>query len=108
MSEFCECACCGKNLEKFIQPVIYSILSKESCNGYQIIKRMKEYATFLDASPDPTGIYRYLKNMEKKQLITIDGDGNYAITDDGRACFEQWKVTLERYTRSLTQLIIEL
>ncbi|MGL4284632.1 hypothetical protein [Eubacterium aggregans] len=57
-------SCHGKNLERFIQPIILSILKQESeINGYAIIKKIGSHATFEGQSPDPTGVYRYLKQM---------------------------------------------
>ena len=56
-----KCACGGDYLDRFLQPVILSILTGEPCTGYAVIKRIPEYTTFSSGSPDPTGVYRYLK-----------------------------------------------
>lgn len=102
-----KCACSGANLGKFIQPIILKILHNEPCNGYQLIKKMENYATFLDTKPDPTGIYRYLKAMQEKGLIDKD-DENYSLTAAGKDCFDNWKKTLANYLNQLNKLIIEL
>lgn len=106
------CACMGKNLEKFIQPIILSILSHGAANGYQLIGRIGEYATFEDGPPDPTGVYRYLKIMEDRGLLERSSSGPkenlYVLTEEGRGCLENWKQTLSAYQRSLASLLKQL
>ena len=58
------CACQGANIEKFIQPVILSILKKETLTGYGVVKKMQDYSMFRFEQPDIAGVYKYLKNME--------------------------------------------
>lgn len=103
------CACRGANLGKFIQPIILNILNKDNCNGYQIIKKMESYSTFLDAKPDPTGIYRYLKAMSDKNLIEKDDSSEeYSITSHGIDCLNNWKVTLKNYCETITNLLNQI
>lgn len=102
------CACTGKNLEKFVQPIILSLLCKNSSNGYQLIKQMSNFATLRDMPPDPTGIYRYLKAMEKKGFIITNSGGLYDITEQGRHCLDNWRRTLHDYQKVLATLSSEL
>ena len=59
--------------------------------------------------PDPTGVYRSLKLMEQKGLVTAVWDVSnpgaakrlYEITNDGLKCLKTWINTLEDYHRSL-------
>jgi hypothetical protein len=60
------CACRGANLSKFIQPVILAILKKGPSKGYGIIQGTTDYATF-DKTPDATGLYRMLRQMEERE-----------------------------------------
>lgn len=102
------CPCKGGNLSKFIQPVILSILMEDSMNGYRIIKEMEHYATFDSGAPDATGIYRYLKGMEKKYLVAKEDDGQYRITGQGKQCLETWKATIDQYIKKLQILTQQL
>lgn len=103
------CACRGANLGKFVQPIILSILSKENCNGYQLIKKMENYSTFIDNKPDPTGIYRYLKAMvEKGLVIKIGEDEVYSVSPLGKECLNNWKLTLKDYCESINNLLNQL
>ena len=106
------CACKGKNLGKFIQPIILTIVSHGGVTGYRIVKEVSRFSTFRGAPPDPTGIYRYLKGMEEKDLIAntaeAGDDSCYVLTDHGRWCLENWKVTLRDYIDSLELLCKEM
>ena len=115
MSEMPEkCSCCGHNLDRFIQPVILSILAETPRTGYAVIKKIPAYVTFRDTAPDPTGVYRYLKIMEGRGLIgriAADAEGKteqYALTEEGRACLEKWRETLVDYAGRIRSLADEL
>ena len=110
--EHVRCACEGKNLSKFIQPVILSIVSGGGVSGYRIVKEVAKYATFRENPPDPTGVYRYLRDMEEKGILAneaADGeDSRYVLTDHGRWCLQNWKHTLRTYIQSLEKLSAQL
>lgn len=111
-----KCACCGANLDRFVQPVILAILAKEPATGYAVVKRMAVYSTFAGAGPDPTGVYRYLKLMKSRGLINQaaeepDAAGAaplYAITDAGRDCLQNWILTLTDYAGQIKALTSEI
>lgn len=111
-----KCACCGANLDRFVQPVILALLAKEPCTGYAVVKRMSGYVTFADNGPDPTGVYRYLKIMKSRGLVEQTAEGLddaeatplYAITAAGRACLDSWVKTLQDYARQLEALAAEV
>lgn len=106
------CACEGKNLSKFIQPVILAIVSRGGVSGYRIVKEVGKYATFRESPPDPTGVYRYLRDMEDKGILkneAADGqDSRYVLTDRGLWCLENWRHTLRTYIQSLEELSAQL
>lgn len=102
-------ACQGTNLDKFIQPVILSILSrKEGLNGFQVVKNMESYVTFRSGAPDPSGVYRYLKAMTEKGLLEqkADEEGRmiYFISDSGIHCLKNWQETISTYATDLEKL----
>lgn len=108
-----KCACCGSNLDRFVQPVVLAVLNKEPLTGYAVIKRMEDYVTFQDFAPDPTGVYRYLKIMRQKGLICRDEDGDgaaplYRITPQGKACLVSWRDTLKEYASRIEELAAQL
>lgn len=108
-----KCACKGGNLDRFIQPMILYILMEESSTGYRIIKRLGDFLMFKETRPDPTGVYRYLRVMEEKKLLEQfeekEGDNKYKkkyrITEEGKGCLENWKVTLRDYAQSIGELV---
>ena len=61
-----KCACKGGNLDRFIQPIILLILTDGPDTGYGIFKRVGGFSMFREEKPDATGIYRYLRIMEKE------------------------------------------
>lgn len=111
-----KCACYGANLDRFVQPVILAILAKESGTGYAVVKRMAEYRTFINAGPDPTGVYRYLKIMKTRGFIVQTAEGLddagatplYAITESGRDCLQNWVKTLNDYADQVKILAGEI
>ena len=100
------CACKGATLDRFIQPVILDILSRESCSGYQLIKKMEEYPMFEGAGPDPAGVYRYLKLMQGRGHIRRSQEEKplFSITPEGKECLANWAATLREYARSVAEL----
>lgn len=113
------CACLGQTLDKFIQPIMLSVLAQGPATGYAVIKKMRDYATFSDGGPDPTGAYRYLKTLENRGLIQKEktegreqyGQNDvslYHITENGRACLESWVDTLRDYAQTLQILAAQV
>lgn len=110
------CACHGQTLDRFVQPVMLSIISREPMTGYAVIKNMKRYPSFADGAPDTAGAYRYLKILEQRGLISrndpSDDSGRiaptYSITDEGEACLSDWVVTLRQYSDMVRALADEI
>lgn len=104
-----KCSCDGYNLDRFIQPIILAILSKEPANGYAVIKKIPDYVTFENTRPDPTGVYRYLKMMaERGNIVKNEEDDRYSVTAEGAACLARWLDTLDEYETKIRQLTREL
>lgn len=109
-----KCACEGGTLTRFIQPVILSILSKESMTGYKLIQDMSDYSIFKGNPPDQAGVYRYIRIMVKRGFIKqtmseIDTDINIlSLTSTGVSCLERWRKTLHEYYDDLGLLLKQL
>lgn len=113
-NELNECAVLGKSLSRLMQPSILTALAShdEPIHGYLIIQEMAQGPMFGGNAPDPTGIYRILKQMENNGLVTSEWDTSesgpakrcYALTDEGRACLRRWIDSLACYKASIEDL----
>ncbi len=109
-----KCPCEGGTLVHFIQPMILSMLKKKPCHGYMLIQKIAETDIWRNESPDPSGVYRILKDLEHRGLVTSEvvvednsalGKRIFSLTDEGRECCGSWIATLEQYQRDLTEVI---
>lgn len=113
-NEMNECAVLGKSLSRLTQPSILTVLAshKGPLHGYAIIHEMAQGPMYGGNAPDPTGIYRILKQMENNGLITSAWDTSdsgpakrcYSLTDEGRACLRRWIDSLACYKASIEEL----
>ncbi len=113
-SDLSECAQLGKTLSRLTQPSILAVLaaSGKPMHGYLIVQQMTDGPMFGGGTPDPTGVYRILKQMENNKLVTSEWDTSesgparrvYSLTDEGRACLRRWVDALACYTASIEEL----
>ena len=72
--------------------------------------------TFAHHRPDAAGVYRFLKAMEDRGLVSSAWDLSasgpakrlFDLTNEGKACLARWVVTLEQYRAQIGQLIQSL
>jgi len=113
-NELNECAVLGKSLSRLTQPSILTVLANASkpLHGYVIIQEMAAGPMYGGNAPDPTGIYRILKQMENNGLVVSEWDTSesgpakrcYSLTDAGRACLRRWIDSLACYSASIQEL----
>ena len=113
-NELNECAVLGKTLNRLTQPSILAVLANagKPLHGYVIIQEMAAGPMYGGSSPDPTGIYRILKQMEHNGLVQSEWDTSesgpakrcYVLTDAGRACLRRWIDSLACYCASIQEL----
>ena len=111
--KFHQCPCVGATLDKLVQPAILAILTKESLHGYELVRQIGSIPHFLDEAPDISGVYRVLKTLEKRGMVTanwnISQSGRpkrlYTITDEGRQCLGHWAATLKNYHKTIGSLL---
>lgn len=112
-----KCACQGGTLMRFVQPIILSLLSQAPDHGYNLVQRIRETALWRDTAPDAAGVYRVLRDMERRGLVqgVVDADSKagmgkrvFAITSDGRACMANWLHTLYVYRDGVSDVIRRL
>lgn len=112
--ELSECSQLGKSLSRLTQPSILAVLAKadKPQHGYLIIQEMAGGPMFGGNAPDPTGVYRILKQMENNGYVTSEWDTSesgpakrcYSLTDEGRACLRRWIDALACYSASIQDL----
>ena len=97
---------------RFVQPIVLSVLSEGPTHGYAILQRIGETRLWKGEKPDPAGVYRTLKNMEERGLISSVEDGQerrlYSLTAEGRECSKVWIQTLRSYRLGLSEVITML
>jgi DNA-binding PadR family transcriptional regulator len=111
--DFSQCPCSGATLDKLVQPAMLAILTKGPLHGYELARKIGSIPGFLDAVPDMSGIYRMLKLLESRGMVSANWDiaeGRrpkriFAITDTGRQCLENWTNTLQNYHKTIGSLL---
>ena len=107
------CSCLGGNLDRMVRPAVLVCLLKSEQHGYQLLKDLDEMIMFKGLSPDMTGVYRCLHEMEEEGLVTSEWETppdrgrarrQFRITADGRDCLKHWSETLEAYSAALKDL----
>lgn len=116
-NENVKCACQGATLTRFVQPIILFLLAESPDHGYELVQKISHTALWQDTSPDATGVYRVLRDMERRGLIcsNVSADSKagmgkrvFAITDAGRVCMANWAETLELYRLGIDEVIARL
>lgn len=111
--KFSQCPCTGKTLAKIVQPAVLAVLAEQPLHGYLIVRRLSAMMMFRGECPDPAGVYRVLRSMDQRGLVTSSWDlckagpakRRFTLTANGRACLKQWTQTLEHYARSIEDLL---
>ena len=110
---FNQCPCVGATLDKLLQPAVLAILTKGPLHGYELARQIGDIPHFLDEAPDMSGVYRMLKTLEKRGMVTANWDISqegrpkrmFAITDAGRQCLANWVATLQNYHKTIGSLL---
>lgn len=108
-----KCSCKGYNLDKLLQPVLLTLLAVRDLHGYMIIQELIKKDLFQGENIDSTGIYRTLKTLEDKGLVSSKWDTEslgtakkiYTINSEGRICLNNWIKTLENYKGTIETII---
>ena len=90
-----------------------AILAEGPLHGYKLAQQVGNIPHFLDAAPDVSGVYRMLKALEKRGMVTADWDISqggrpkrlFTITDVGRKCLEHWVATLQNHQKTIDSLL---
>jgi PadR family transcriptional regulator, regulatory protein PadR len=109
-----QCVCSGKTLARLLRPAILALLSQAPTHGYVLVQRIGELNLFAAEPPDPSGVYKTVKEMEKEGLVNSAwelGDSGpakrrYELSSDGLACLNRWVSTLKAYRTHIDGLLM--
>jgi poly-beta-hydroxybutyrate-responsive repressor len=113
VTDWDECPCGGRTLDKLIHPAILIVLADAPLHGYRLLERLSELPMFGGQKPDASGMYRVLKAMETKNLVASTWNPSdagpakrsYELTPAGERCLQQWITTLEEYRDGINALL---
>jgi len=113
MLDLRNCPCEGGTLDKLIQPAILLNLARGPLHGYKLAERIGRMPTLGGRKPDVSGVYRFLKAMERKGFVVSAWDlsrsgparKSYELTECGRQCLARWIQTLEDFRRGIGVLL---
>jgi DNA-binding PadR family transcriptional regulator len=96
-----------------LQPAILAVLAEGPTHGYRLAERLGAMPGFAGQEPDTSGIYRHLKAMESRGIVTFSWNTSaagpakriYQITREGQQCLGRWVQTLEEYRNRITSLL---
>jgi DNA-binding PadR family transcriptional regulator len=105
--------CMGGTLDKLVQPAVLAILAKGPLHCYELARQVSELQQFADTPPDISGVYRTLKTLENRGLVTSDWDNThgghsrrlFTITDRGRHSLANWHAALQNYHKAIGLLL---
>ncbi len=108
-----QCLCSGKSLGRLLRPAILALLSRSPGHGYELAQRLAECGLLSGDHPDPSGVYKTLKEMEKEGLVSATWEladtgpakRRYQMSQEGAACLERWISTLGTYRAYIDGLL---
>ena len=109
MAKLRRCPCQGETLDRLIQPAVLAFLAREPMSGYRLLRLLDGMPMFREHKPDPAGVYRCLKMMERRGLVTgswsLSHSGpasrRFRLTRAGQSCLARWVETLVVYRQDL-------
>lgn len=69
-ADFSGCACAGLHLPKLVQPLVMAALLERPLHGYAIVQRLAADGALAAAPPDHSGVYRLLRRLARRGLVT--------------------------------------
>ena len=113
MTQFERCPCSGNTLGKLLHAAILTVLAEGPLHGYRLLERLAGLRILRGERPDPAGVYRVLRSLEKSGFVSGEWDLTrpgparrvYRVTAEGRGCLETWLGTLQMYRDAVDELI---
>ncbi len=102
----------GLRIEGFIVPCILYLLKEKPTHGYEIMEKLATL-DFLDMIPDPSVVYRHLRNLEddgKVKYELVQGSGGparkvYSVTPNGEEYLQMWILKIRRRKKMLEKFL---
>ena len=106
-----EC-CPHARMQRFIEPCLLLLLAQQPTYGYDLIDKLDKFGF---ESPDPGTIYRYLRELEEKEMVTSSWDTessgpakrSYQVTKAGKEYLKAWVVRIEKNREILGRFLQE-
>jgi PadR family transcriptional regulator PadR len=108
-----ECCCLPLGMAPLLRPWLLLLLACESpAHGYDLAERLRAYAARGDL-PDPTTVYRALRQMEAEGLVSSEWDSResgpakrvYVITSQGLDILAALETAVGERKKSLTKFL---
>lgn len=96
----------------FLRPCVLLLLRRETSHGYELLERLGRFGI---PRPDPGGLYRTLRAMEREGLVrswwetshTGPARRAYALTAEGEEWLHAWAGALRETRRSVDRFLEE-
>ncbi len=96
----------------FLQPCLLTLLRRGAAHGYSLLDGLTEFG-FQPGFPDPSMVYRMLRDMEAEGLVESTWDSDslgpqrrvYRITPLGESALRDWLVALRRTRDEIDALL---
>jgi PadR family transcriptional regulator, regulatory protein PadR len=106
------CPCHGQTLDRLVQPALLAFLRRRPASGYRLLQQLAQMPMFRDSPPNAAGVYRHLKDMERRGLLrgawnlsaTGPASRRFQLTATGRDCLKSWAHTLDEHYKNLAHL----
>ncbi len=113
MQDFSKCPCSGSTLGRMLHATILAALARGPLHGYAVGEYLSGLKMFREQRPDPAGVYRILRSLEKSGFISgkwdLAGSGPrrriYYVTPEGVGCLARWQKTLMAYRAGIDEII---
>lgn len=104
--------CSHGRMQKFIEPCLLLLLAQEPTYGYDLINKLDKFGF---DSPDPGTIYRYLRDLEDKEMVSsswnTDSSGpakrSYQVKPEGKEYLQAWVAQIEKNREILGHFLDE-
>jgi len=111
-SHNCGCHDQGLRIEGFLVPCILFLLTEKPAHGYEIMEKLGSQM-FVDTIPDPSVVYRHLRNLEEEGKVKSQlepGSGGparkvYTLTSEGEEYLQMWVLKIRRRKASLEKFL---
>ncbi len=99
---------CPTRIYRFVEPCLLLLLHRNAAHGYSLLEGLKEFG-FAEAPIDSSVVYRALRDMEARGLVTSTWDTTgpgpprrvYQLTAQGAQCLAWWVADLREMDRVL-------